>query len=285
MSQSTHHSFSLEVAEEYGIEAAILIHHFQHWINKNMRKDRNSCDGRTWTYQTLDDMHANFPYLTKDKLRDTLDLLSNGKTRKMKGNKIEPVLVIGNYNKTKFDRTLWYAFTDEKKWTIKESITKRDKAKIQVGYIPDGNGIAPTPIPDTKTNTKTNTKEEGQVSTKLAVSFFNLLLKENPKHRKPNMTTWSNDMGKLLREGRTESEIIEVMTWSIHHEFWGQNILSPGKLYKQFDALIKKKGCETKSMNTRPSHIKDKSNESKPDEIKETPSLKFTTKRPQPRED
>ena len=38
MLSSEHHSFDVYLAAEYGIQEAIMIHHFQHWIGVNMRK-------------------------------------------------------------------------------------------------------------------------------------------------------------------------------------------------------------------------------------------------------
>lgn len=146
---SLHHTFDIHLAQAYGIEEAILIHHFQYWIQMNMIRGINKHDGRTWTYQTIKQIAEHFPYFTEDQIRDTIERLCRGKNRKSeKEQDFEPILVKGNYNKHKFDKTTWYAFKNEKMFT------KGDIPK-STGDIPHEEGDIPKPIPDTKT---TNTK-------------------------------------------------------------------------------------------------------------------------------
>jgi len=101
------HSFSPTVAAKYGIIEAILIHHFQHWINYNKRLGRNKKDGRIWTYQTRKEIAAWFDYLSEDQVRRATDNLV-----------VQGVLIKGNYNKSKFDKSIWYAFKNEEMFTI-----------------------------------------------------------------------------------------------------------------------------------------------------------------------
>lgn len=114
--KSLHHSFDIDLAAEYGTHEAILIHHFQHWIGENQRLKRNFINDRTWSNQTLEEIAAHFTYFTPDQVRDILYKLEHGKARKGKHQVFKPVLVKGNYNKKKHDRTVWYAFVDEKKF-------------------------------------------------------------------------------------------------------------------------------------------------------------------------
>ena len=145
-----HHSFDINLAAEYGIEEALLIHHFQHWISVNQRLKRNFHEGRTWSYQTIDEIAAHFPYISKDRVVTILEKLCTGKTRFQKDTEFEPILLKGNFNKTKFDRTIWYAFKNEEKFT------KLWNHKMEVGEPQNQSCVTTTPIPDTKTDTKTN---------------------------------------------------------------------------------------------------------------------------------
>lgn len=58
-------------------------------------------------------------------------------------------------------------------------------------------------------------------------------------NRKPNVTkTWLQAIDRLIRiDGYTPDEIRQVIDWSQRDEFWQDNILSAGKLRKQFDQL------------------------------------------------
>jgi len=53
--------------------------------------------------------------------------------------------------------------------------------------------------------------------------------------------SWQNDC-RLMREqdGRAVDEIREVIIWAQDDDFWHTNILSMGKLRKQWDQLILK---------------------------------------------
>lgn len=104
------HSFSVEHAEKYGVDCAILIHHFQFWIEQNRKMKRNFHDGRTWMYQTQKELAAIMPYYSEDQIKRIIwKLLDDG------------VIVKGNYNHTAFDRTVWYAFKDEEIFTIRRN--------------------------------------------------------------------------------------------------------------------------------------------------------------------
>lgn len=158
MSKSLHHSFDIQYAETYGIEESIMIHHFQHWTMVNHRLNRNQHEGRTWTYQTFEEIAAHFPYWSADKVREILIRLTTGKSRRSKSDELdfEPVLMTDNFNKSKFDKTTWYAFINQKKFSMWAN------AQIETEDCPNGTGQMPTPIPDTKTDTKTDRLNESE---------------------------------------------------------------------------------------------------------------------------
>lgn len=96
------HSFDIYLAASIGIQEAILVNYFQYWISLNHRKKKNLIDGRTWMYETREGIADHFPYFTADQVRRLTDkLIDIG------------ILIKGNFNKTSFDRTNWYAFSDE----------------------------------------------------------------------------------------------------------------------------------------------------------------------------
>ncbi len=146
---SLHHSFDIDLATKYGIEEALLIHHFQHWIRINRKRKKNLRNGKCWMYQSRADMAAHFPYMNYEAVRWGLErLIELG------------ILVSDNYNRAKFDKTLWYAFVDEKKFGVdQESIDQEEenskksyeRGKPQTnGVNPKRDGVNPQPIPDTK---------------------------------------------------------------------------------------------------------------------------------------
>ena len=136
-----HHSFDIDLAEAYGILEAILLNHFQHWIKHNAANEKHYHDGRYWTFNTVKAFAELFPYASAKQIRTALNRLIDA-----------GVLITGNYNKTTYDRTLWYAFTDEGLTIC--PIRQMDVAKKKNGCAKKGK-----PIPNTITSTNTNTKQ------------------------------------------------------------------------------------------------------------------------------
>lgn len=130
------HQFKTALAKLYGIEEAILINNFHYWIKENKANDRNFFDGRYWTFNTQKAYADWFSYLSEGRIKRTINNLVE------KG-----ILMKGNYNANQYDRTNWYAFTDE------------GLAIVQNYYIEEPimtNGRAETgrPIPNNKPNNK-----------------------------------------------------------------------------------------------------------------------------------
>ncbi len=59
------------------------------------------------------------------------------------------------------------------------------------------------------------------------------------KDRQKTIQAWAGDIEKLERlDGRSVDEITAVLNWAYQDDFWSTNILSGGKLRKQFSTLV-----------------------------------------------
>lgn len=96
-----YHFFDVDLAKEYGVNSAILIGTFDSLIAKNRADNVNYFDGRYWIYISKISLAELLPYFTEKQIRSALGRLIN-----------EGIIMTGNYNKSAYDRTLWYAFTD-----------------------------------------------------------------------------------------------------------------------------------------------------------------------------
>jgi len=140
------YSFDIDIAKQYGINEAIMIKNFQYWINKNKSNNTNNHDGRTWTYNSVEAYTQLFPFWNYNQIKRILKSLIN-----------QGVLLTGNYNKAKYDRTKWYAFVEEQTFVnIEQSISKKEQMQItKVTNAKDKNNLT---IPNVNSNTKPNTK-------------------------------------------------------------------------------------------------------------------------------
>ncbi len=132
------HSFNIEIAQKYGVNAAIVLRHIQFWIIKNKTHNKHIHDGRTWTYYSLNAFTKIFPYLSKKQVRRALQiLLDNG------------VILKADYNKYINTRTSWYAFVDESLF-VPEG--RRNKSSCAPEGTPDKSSCAPEGTPKKKSS-------------------------------------------------------------------------------------------------------------------------------------
>lgn len=138
------HSFDVNIAKEFGILEAILLNNLEFWIAKNEANGTNYYDGTYWTYNSTKAFNELFPYVSQRQIQNALKKL------KEKG-----IIQTGNYNKSSYDRTLWYAFTTEGKSIMQKC--KMDYANLvkDNANMLNGNVENVEPIPNINTNDKT----------------------------------------------------------------------------------------------------------------------------------
>ena len=185
---SRSHSFDPDLAEKYSVEEALVIHHFQYWCDHNARLGINFHDGRTWTYQTIEQIAAHFYYFSVDQVKRIITKLTS-----------RDILIKGNYNKSTYDRTLWYSFKNEIEFTI---VRNRQMEKTK---SPNGDGEIARPIPNTKTNTKETTTTVGASPLVAAVVFS--CLKE---------VGISEDEKSWISKTFTEQSVAKAVEWIQH---------------------------------------------------------------------
>ena len=145
------HSFNVEIAKKYGILEAVLLNHLWFWIKKNKANNTNYFDGNYWTYNSKKAFSELFPYASERQIDYALKKL------------IDCGLVItGNYNKSSYDRTLWYAIT-------KVGYSILQNCEMETTKLLNGNDEIVQPIPDINTdintdNNNNNKKERKKTS-------------------------------------------------------------------------------------------------------------------------
>ena len=121
------HSFDPDVAKAVGLNAAVIYHNILFWCAKNLANNRNIHDGFAWTYNSNAAFQVQFPYLTSDQIRHVLIKLED-----------EGFIKVGNFNKSKMDRTKWYCALGQ----------------MHLAYFPNASGTSPEAIPDSKPDSK-----------------------------------------------------------------------------------------------------------------------------------
>ena len=97
------HRLVTEVAKNYGLAAGLLFYHIGYWVKKNRKENHNLRACRYWIYTTVRDLsEKTFDYLSENQIRYALDKLRDS-----------GLIETGNWNKTSYDRTLWYTLTEK----------------------------------------------------------------------------------------------------------------------------------------------------------------------------
>ena len=136
------HHFNVEIAEKYGILEAILLNNFYFWIKKNEANDKNFHEGRYWTYNSAKALHRLFPYASERKIRSAIKHLED-----------EGLVLTGNYNNSAYDRTTWYALTEN-------AICILQNRQMEEAETSNESCENVTPIPDNNTDKNTDNKTD-----------------------------------------------------------------------------------------------------------------------------
>jgi hypothetical protein len=126
--------------------------------------------------------------------------------------------------------------------------TETDSAPLEKGTEPHAEGTEPDDkkaLKEVQSSTSYNSSKNSSnkytsdsIEIGLSKSLLNLILQRNQKFKKPNLQAWAKHIDRAIRlDNRTPQELEAVIEWCQADTFWQNNILSTGKLRKQFDRL------------------------------------------------
>lgn len=198
------HVFDSQIAQEYGVNAAIIFQNLAYWIEHNRANETNFYDGRYWTYNSVRAFTELFPYLTDKQIRGALKKLEEG-----------GMILVGNYNKSAYDRTRWYALTEK-------GLSIYTKGQMNFADRENENAHEGEPIPDINTDVTTFVKPDISAP------------KKETRHKYgeySNVLLSDTDLAKLKAEFPND--------WQERIERLGAYMASTGKTYKNHIATIR----------------------------------------------
>lgn len=198
------HMFDPQIAKEYGVNAAIIFQNLAYWIEHNRANGANFHDGRYWTYNSVKAFSELFPYLTEKQIRGALKKLEEG-----------GMILVGNYNRSAYDRTRWYALADK-------GLSICAKGQMDFRERENENAQEGEPIPDINTDITTSNKPD--ISAR----------KKEPRHKYgeyENVLLSDTDLAKLKAEFPND--------WQERIERLSAYMASTGKSYRNHLATIR----------------------------------------------
>lgn len=132
-----------ELAKVIGLNEAVVLQQVNYWLHG---KHAKRIEGRLWTYNSMKKWNEQFPFWGLNTVKRTFSSLEK-----------DGLLIVGNYNKYKFDKTKWYSIDEEK-------LTNRMAQNGSMESTKMGRSDWPKmgqPIPDT-TDTPSETSNNSQ---------------------------------------------------------------------------------------------------------------------------
>lgn len=143
----SNYTFNIDLACKFGVEEAIILENIIFWINKNAANEKHFYDGKFWTYNSVKAFKILFPFWTSKQISRILkSLIAQG------------ILITGNFNSSKYLRTLWYSISDKFSYLLGNSIYPN--GKMENTEKENGNSQKVKSISDNKPNIKLNIKPE-----------------------------------------------------------------------------------------------------------------------------
>jgi len=139
------HSFEEDYAVKYGVESAIMIQNFKFWLAKNKANNKHFYEGRYWTYNSIKAFSELFPYWSDKQIRRILDSLEKNN-----------ILIVGNFNKSNYDRTKWYSLNIDYSDTKPQQNSTCPNGQMDLTKWANGFDQMGEPIPDINTDINTD---------------------------------------------------------------------------------------------------------------------------------
>jgi hypothetical protein len=147
-----------QLANAIGLNESIVLQQIHYWLEINRKANVNHKSGHYWTYNTYDKWKEQFPFWSVNTVRRIIKSLEDKK-----------LIVYGNYNKLKFDRTKWYRIDYERLDMIESH------PSAQNGQMEQPN-LSRT-IPETKAETKRKYNRQKVKRLELTHSDMEVLMK------------------------------------------------------------------------------------------------------------
>lgn len=96
------YSFNTKLAEQYGVEEAVLLNHLYFWIQHNTANKKHFHDGRYWTYNSAQAFTEIFPFWSRKKIDRLVQSLKESEA-----------VIVGNFNEDARDRTRWFSLPEK----------------------------------------------------------------------------------------------------------------------------------------------------------------------------
>jgi hypothetical protein len=112
-------SFNVGIANRCGVNAAIVYNHILFWLTVNFSKQAGFVEGKTWMYESQEDMANYFKFMSEKEVRNAIKVLLD-----------EKLIEKSHFHDDKWKKTNWYTVTDQSLIGFQKVYSKRPQGRI-----------------------------------------------------------------------------------------------------------------------------------------------------------
>ena len=224
------------LAVEIGLNESILLLQIEFWIATSS----HFIDGKKWTYQSTSDLEQFFPFWSRATINRAINSLIE-----------RELIIIGNYNKYKYDRTRWFSLNYQKLSelkSIKIGGHETRSAQNETGSNQNETGSTQneTTIPNISTENSTKTTPKKKIYPESVLKITDWAIEQIKSH---HQITFDNNQKEkikkmfnkfLIKEKIDEDKIKKAIHWVTKDTYcndrgfcWSNQFLSPLKLERR----------------------------------------------------
>ena len=130
------------LATQIGLNEAIVIQQIHYWLEINKKADKNFKEGHYWTFNSYNEWEKQFPFWSKRTIQRAITSLEKSN-----------LIITGNFNKLKIDRTKWYRINYEMLERL-ENMTCGQNGTTNMTECRNQDDNLELPLPKTNTENK-----------------------------------------------------------------------------------------------------------------------------------
>ncbi|MFJ8529946.1 conserved phage C-terminal domain-containing protein [Bacillus sp. NPDC094106] len=220
-----------ELAKQIGLNEAIILQQIHYWL----KRSHHFYDEHYWIYNSVTQWKEQFPFWGESTIKRTIKSLE-----------IQKLLLVGNYNKAKFDKTKWYTINYSVLRRLKSTDDDVNMTRPEGQYDPMQEVNMTRPIPE-------NTQRLSTETTEYVVEIVNYLNITCEKKYRTSSKKTQTLIKSRLKEGYTVKDFKKVIDIKKNHWFkdpkWDE-YLRPETLFgTKFESYLNSKPKATKEMS------------------------------------
>lgn len=216
------HSFSVDVAQKYGIDIALMLNHFSFWYLKNKSDGVNFHENDFWVRMRAEQLREYFPYYSLRQLRYIIDKMIDLELLKQ-----------DTFNKRSNDTTKWYCLSKLGKKIMQISVDKSNNKSQKTASKNTENWSDKNVTPLSDKNVSPSDKNVTSIIRDTEYRYYNYITEK----LSVNISLLEVIcMQNKLKIETVKNKIDEFQLWCSAKK---QNHFNDGDLYTHFSAWIR----------------------------------------------